>query len=156
QNPGRTQEDRGGWQRFPSNSDRGSRSDSSSGRGDRGDSGGSKPPLELHRPIVTPRNDSRGDSRNDQRYTPPPARMPDTHNEQPRYTPALRGRRRRTTSSLGTLLLRQGVSRLATRRLPVVEGQSRLATRRLRHILSTVAVPLHPHRMAGRAIEAVI
>ena len=85
--------DSGGWQKFPSNSDRGSRAnDSSSNRGnDRVDQGGGKPPLELHRPIVTPRqdtnNDSRGNNRgNDSRYSPPPQRTPEVHNE-PRYTP---------------------------------------------------------------------
>jgi len=71
-----------------------------------------------------------------------------------------RVRRRCITSSLATRLLRQGASRLATRRLRGVDGRSRLATRRLR-ILSMVAVPVHrtvvhPHRIAGRAIEAVI
>jgi hypothetical protein len=99
----RTQ-DSGGWQKFPSNSDGGSRTnDSSSNRGnDRVDQGGSKPPLELHRPIVTPRqsdnsNDSRGNNRgndsrgndsrgNGSRYSPPPQRTPEVHNE-PRYTP---------------------------------------------------------------------
>jgi hypothetical protein len=87
-------QDNGGWQKFPSNSDRGSRAnDSPSTRGnDRVDQGGSKPPLELHRPIVTPRqsdnsNDSRGNNRgNDSRYSPPPQRTPEVHNE-PRYTP---------------------------------------------------------------------
>jgi hypothetical protein len=87
-------QDSGGWQKFPSNSDRGSRAnDSPSNRGnDRVNQGGSKPPLELHRPIVTPRepnnsnnrgNDNRG---NDSRYSPPPQRTPEVHNE-PRYTP---------------------------------------------------------------------
>lgn len=89
----RTQ-DSGGWQKFPSNSDRGSRpNDSPSNRGnDRVNQGGGKPPLELHRPIVTPRqsdnsNDSRGNNRgNDSRYSPPPQRTPEVHSE-PRYTP---------------------------------------------------------------------
>jgi hypothetical protein len=87
-------QDNGGWQKFPSNSDRGARAnDSTSNRGnDRVDQGGSKPPLELHRPIVTPRqsdnsNDSRGNNRgNDSRYSPPPQRTPEVHNE-PRYSP---------------------------------------------------------------------
>ncbi len=84
------QEDRGGWQRFPSNSnnnDRGPRSnDSQVNRNERGESGGgSKPPLDLHRPIVTPRQDSRPDTRNDQGYRPPSSRMPDTRND--RYSP---------------------------------------------------------------------
>jgi hypothetical protein len=89
----RTQ-DSGGWQKFPSSSDRGSKAnDSTSNRGnDRVDQGGGKPPLELHRPIVTPRqsdnsNDSRGNNRgNDSRYSPPPQRAPEVHSE-PRYTP---------------------------------------------------------------------
>jgi hypothetical protein len=86
----RTQ-DNGGWQKFPSNSDRSRTNDSTSNRGnDRVDQGG-KPPLELHRPIVTPRqdsNDSRGnDNRgNGSRYSPPPQRTPEVHNE-PRYSP---------------------------------------------------------------------
>ena len=81
----RTQ-DSGGWQKFPSNSDRGA----TSNRGN--EQGGGKPPLELHRPIVTPRqsdnsNDSRGNNRgNDSRYSPPPQRTPEVHSE-PRYTP---------------------------------------------------------------------
>jgi len=90
--PSRTQEDRSGWQKFPANNssnDRGTRSiDSPATRNDRvnsGDrSGGSKPPLELHRPIVTPRQP---DVRNQERTTPPPpARTPEVHNE-PRYSP---------------------------------------------------------------------
>ncbi len=94
----RTQ-DSGGWQKFPSNSDHGSRAnDSPSNRGnDRVDQGGSKPPLELHRPIVTPRESNNGNNRgndnrgndshgNDSRYSPPPQRTPEVHNE-PRYTP---------------------------------------------------------------------
>jgi hypothetical protein len=85
QTPVRTQDDRsGGWQRFPQNSDRGVKpSDVPATRNDRTDpSGGSKPPLELHRPIVTPRQP---EIRNDQR-TPPPTRTPDVRNE-PRYSP---------------------------------------------------------------------
>jgi hypothetical protein len=84
------QEERGGWQRFPSNSnnnDRGARSnDSPVNRNERGEAGGySKPPLDLHRPIVTPRQDSRPDTRNDQGYRPSPSRTPDTRND--RYSP---------------------------------------------------------------------
>ncbi|HEY2116293.1 MAG TPA: DUF6600 domain-containing protein [Candidatus Angelobacter sp.] len=87
-------QDSGGWQKFPSNSDRGSgTNNSTSNRGnDRVNQGGGKPPLELHRPIVTPRqsdnsNDSRGNNRgNDSRYSPPPQRTPEVHNE-PRYSP---------------------------------------------------------------------
>jgi hypothetical protein len=88
----RTQ-DSGGWHKFPSNSDRGSRTNDSSNRGnDRVDQGGSKPPLELHRPIVTPRQSDNGNNRgndnrgNDSRYSPPPQRTPEVHNE-PRYNP---------------------------------------------------------------------
>ena len=88
----RTQ-DSGGWQKFPSNSDRGSRTNDSSNRGnDRVDQGGSKPPLELHRPIVTPRQSDNGNNRgsdnrgSDSRYSPPPQRTPEVHNE-PRYNP---------------------------------------------------------------------
>src|SRR4029077_1440761 len=90
--PSRTQEDHGGWQKFPANNannDRGTRSnDSPATRTDRVNSGdrpgGSKPPLELHRPIVTPRQP---DVRNQERSTPPPpARTPEVHNE-PRYSP---------------------------------------------------------------------
>jgi len=104
----RTQ-DSGGWQKFPSNSDRGSRTNDSSNRGnDRVDQGGSKPPLELHRPIVTPRqsdngnnrgNDNRGnDNRgNDSRYSPPPQRTPEVHNE-PRYNPPPSSRNDRSYS----------------------------------------------------------
>src|SRR5262249_60618039 len=59
QKPARTQEERGGPQHFPSNTDPGSPRDSSSGRSDRRDSGGSKPPLALDRPTRTPRKRSR-------------------------------------------------------------------------------------------------
>jgi hypothetical protein len=89
----RTQ-DSGGWQKFPSNSDRGAGSTSNRGN-DHVDQGGSKPPLELHRPIVTPRqsdngnnrgNDNRGNDNRGPRYSPPPQRTPEVHNE-PRYNP---------------------------------------------------------------------
>ena len=94
--------DSGGWQKFPSNSDRGAGSSSNRGN-DRVDQGGSKPPLELHRPIVTPRqsdnsNDSRGNNRgNDSRYSPPPQRTPEVHNE-PRYNPPPSSRNDRSYS----------------------------------------------------------
>lgn len=85
----RTQEDRG-WQRFPQNNDRGPKpSDVPANRNDRIDpngSGGSKPPLELHRPIVTPRQP---DVRNEQHSMPPPSQTPEVHSE-PRYTPPQR------------------------------------------------------------------
>lgn len=91
-----TQEDRN-WQRFPSNSDHSARpGDSSANRNDRIDTnpGGSKPPLELHRPIVTPRQP---EVRNEQRNAPPPSRTPEVYNaprsspptqrNEPRYSP---------------------------------------------------------------------
>src|SRR5215472_3180959 len=88
-----------GWQRFPTNTDRenndrgnndrqnndrqnndrGARSNDSPAN--RGDYGG-KPPLDLHRPIVTTRDDSRSGSRNDQGYRPSPSRTPDMRNDQ--------------------------------------------------------------------------
>ena len=108
----RTQDDRGGWQRFPSNSDHGSRpSDMPANRNDRTDSadrgGNSKPPLELHRPIVTPRQpEVRDMPRNN---TPPPARTPEVRNEprysppqqrsEPRYTPPQRSESRSSSPS---------------------------------------------------------
>jgi hypothetical protein len=85
----RTQDDRS-WQRFPQNNDRGPKpSDVPANRNDRVDpngASGSKPPLELHRPIVTPRQP---EVMNQQNSTPPPARTPEVHNE-PRYTPPQR------------------------------------------------------------------
>ncbi|MBZ5508164.1 MAG: FecR domain-containing protein [Acidobacteriia bacterium] len=91
----RTQEDRG-WQRFPQNqnNDRGPKpSDLPANRNDRIDpsgSSGSKPPLELHRPIVTPRQpDVRPNVRNEQHSTPLPSQTPEVHSE-PRYTPPQR------------------------------------------------------------------
>jgi hypothetical protein len=95
----------GGWQKFPSSADHGSNSgsgpdhssavDHGSGPGisaadrvdhaSRGNSGGnSRPPLDLHRPIVTPREQPGNSSpaqRNEPRYNPPAQ-----HNE-PRYNP---------------------------------------------------------------------
>jgi FecR protein len=75
-----TQEDRG-WQHFPAN---GSGRDSSMGRTD---SGGGKPPLELHRPIVTPREDTRSTPREEPRTYSPPPRPSETRTAEPRYTP---------------------------------------------------------------------
>lgn len=106
------QEDRS-WQRFPSNNDRGGRpNDSTVNRGD----SGSKPPLELHRPIVTPRQDSRPDNRND-RYSPPsrgdsgrynpPSRgdsghySPPSRSSSPRYSPPSRSEHSNSSSSHG-------------------------------------------------------
>jgi hypothetical protein len=66
----------GGWQRFPANNDRGARP---ADPGNRTDSGGGKPPLELHRPVVTPRQP---DTRNNE-----PSRAPDVHS-QPSYSPS--------------------------------------------------------------------
>jgi Family of unknown function (DUF6600) len=97
----------GGWQKFPSNGDRGSSAghgsaqdhssvvDHGSGPGisaadrvdhtSQGSSGGnSRPPLDLHRPIVTPREQPGNSSpaqRGEPRYNPPAQ-----HNE-PRYNP---------------------------------------------------------------------
>jgi len=95
----------GGWQKFPSGGDHGSDSgrgsdhssvvDHGSGPGisaadrvdhaSQGNSGGnSRPPLDLHRPIVTPREQPGNSSpaqRNEPRYNPPAQ-----HNE-PRYNP---------------------------------------------------------------------
>ncbi|HET9284302.1 MAG TPA: DUF6600 domain-containing protein [Candidatus Angelobacter sp.] len=97
QNAGQ-QNERGGWQRFPSNEDRGARpNDTPTTRNDRVDSSGSdKPPLELHRPIVTPRQDSRPDTRNDQGYRPPPESRGNDRYSPPsrsndRYSPPSRG-----------------------------------------------------------------
>jgi hypothetical protein len=84
----------GGWQKFPSNADHGSTQDHSSpvdhGSGpgisaadrvdhaSQGNSGGnSRPPLDLHRPIVTPRDQPSNQPRNS---------SPAQHNE-PRYNP---------------------------------------------------------------------
>jgi hypothetical protein len=86
----RTQENHG-WQRFPQNNDHGLKpSDVPANRNDRidrtdsGASSGSKPPLELHRPIVTPRQP---EVRNEQQHSmPPPSQTPQVHNE-PRYSP---------------------------------------------------------------------
>jgi len=91
----------GGWQKFPSRSDNGSAQDHGSvidhGSGpgisaaDRVDhasqgnsSGNSRPPLDLHRPIVTPREqpgNATPAQRSEPRYNPPAQ-----HNE-PRYNP---------------------------------------------------------------------
>ncbi|HKV95855.1 MAG TPA: DUF6600 domain-containing protein [Candidatus Angelobacter sp.] len=92
------QNERGGWQRFPSNNDRGTRSnDAPMTRNNRVDSSGSgKPPLELHRPIVTPRQDSRPDMRNDQGYRPPPESRGND-----RYSPPSRGNDRYSPPSRG-------------------------------------------------------
>ncbi|HEY1524980.1 MAG TPA: DUF6600 domain-containing protein [Candidatus Angelobacter sp.] len=65
----------GGWQRFPSNSDHASTPQAT--RNDQGGNGGSKPPLELHRPIVTPREPNGNSSpspRSEPRYNPPSPR----------------------------------------------------------------------------------
>jgi hypothetical protein len=79
-----------GDQRFPSNTDRGSHpSDlpaNRSGRIEPGDrSGGSKPPLDLNRPIVTPRQSETHMER--RTSSPPSQRMPEVHNE-PRSSPS--------------------------------------------------------------------
>jgi hypothetical protein len=100
QTPGRS-DDRGGWQRFPSNSDHGARPTGTPANDSSDRSGGnSKPPLELHRPIVTPRQP---ETRNEPRYTPPPPSRTDTRSE-PRYTPppAPRSEPRYTPSPSGS------------------------------------------------------
>jgi hypothetical protein len=111
----------GGWQKFPSSADHGSNSgrgsdhssavDHGSGPGisaadrvDRtsqgGSGGNSRPPLDLHRPIVTPREQPDNSSpaqRNEPRYNPPAQ-----HNE-PRYNPpAPRGESRGSYSGSGS------------------------------------------------------
>jgi uncharacterized protein DUF6600/FecR-like protein len=115
----------GGWQKFPSSADHGSSSgrgsdhssvvDHGSGPGisaadrvDRtsqgGSGGNSRPPLDLHRPIVTPREqpgsqprNSSPAQRNEPRYNPPAQ-----HNE-PRYNPpAPRGESRGSYSGSGS------------------------------------------------------
>jgi hypothetical protein len=101
------QRDRGGWSKFGPPSGRSTTSAIDSGRVGQtpssttgsngrqaGDQGASKPPLELHRPIVTPRQP---EVRNEQRNTPPPSRTPDVRNQPrssgpqqrsaPRYSP---------------------------------------------------------------------
>jgi hypothetical protein len=73
----------GGWQRFPSNSDHASTPQT--GGNDRSGNGGSKPPLELHRPIVTPREPNGNSSpspRSEPRYNPPSPRN-DTRGSSP-------------------------------------------------------------------------
>jgi hypothetical protein len=84
--PSHTSQNNGGWQKFPSGGDHGPSAGSSSGnRNDHaaqgGSGGNSKPPLELHRPIVTPReqpgSEPRNSSpapRNEPRYNPAPQR----------------------------------------------------------------------------------
>jgi hypothetical protein len=76
QTPRNTNEDRGGWQHFPSNG--GSRNDGSTN---------SKPPLELHRPIVTPRNDSQPGGIDTRSSSAQPPYSPTPQREEPRYTP---------------------------------------------------------------------
>lgn len=81
--PSTSTAERGTWQRFPSGS--GGRQDESaraSGR-DRSSDRQSKPPLELNKPIVTPR------SAPETRSAPPMARTPDVRNE-PRSMPEMR------------------------------------------------------------------
>ncbi len=98
----------GGWQRFPSNADRGVQGPQSSG--DRPGIG-SKPPLELHRPIVTPRDTYPGSEpryspspRSEPRYSPPPQSesprySPPPRSESPRYSPPSRSESRGNSSS---------------------------------------------------------
>jgi hypothetical protein len=115
QTPGHS-DDRGGWQRFPSNSDRNSRSGSGNQGNDSAErsGGNNKQPLDLHRQVVTPkppeprtmpsprsepqytpsprsepRNEPRYSppSRSEPRYTPPPSSQ---RSDQPRYSPPAR------------------------------------------------------------------
>jgi hypothetical protein len=81
-----TPESAGGWQKFPSNADHSSSAGNpSANRNDHaaqgGSGGNSKPPLELHRPIVTPRETPASEPRNsspaqrsEPRYNPPAPR----------------------------------------------------------------------------------
>lgn len=87
-----TQESGGGWQKFPSSADHSSGVEHGSGPGisaadrvdhaSQGNSGGnSRPPLDLHRPIVTPREQPNSQPRNsspaqrsEPRYNPPAPR----------------------------------------------------------------------------------
>ena len=76
--------ERGSWQRFPSGSS-GAQDDSARASGrDRSGERQSKPPLELNKPIVTPR--SAPETR-----TPPPSRMPETRSEPRMSPPSSRG-----------------------------------------------------------------
>ncbi len=98
--------DRGGWTKFSTPAGRPVSGEGASGgspaehRGGQGLSSGSasKPPLELNKPIVTPRQDGRytppasssaAESRHDsQRYTPPtPSYAPESRHDSQRYTP---------------------------------------------------------------------
>jgi hypothetical protein len=81
----------GGWQRFPSSSDRSPRMDAPVNRNDRPDNASSrptsKPRLDFDKPIVTPR--STPAVRTEPRREPSPSaspRMPEVRNE-PRYSP---------------------------------------------------------------------
>ena len=81
-----TPESGGGWQKFPSNADHSSSAGNPSANrndhaGQSGSGGNSKPPLELHRPIVTPRETPASEPRNsspaqrsEPRYNPPAPR----------------------------------------------------------------------------------
>jgi hypothetical protein len=88
----------GGWQRFPANN--GGGRDSSVNRTDSG--GGNKPPLDLHRPIVTPRDESpRNTQREEPRYNPPSSSRDESprggyspRSESPRYSPPSRSESR--------------------------------------------------------------
>jgi hypothetical protein len=100
QQPGRTQQsapdprgrsaESGGWQRFPSSSERSPRMDAPANRNDRPDNASrpaSKPRLDFDKPIVTPR--STPAVRTEPRREPSPSaspRMPEVRNE-PRYSP---------------------------------------------------------------------
>jgi len=67
--PSHAPEHSGGWQKFPSSADRGSGAgnppvDRTDRSAQNGSGGNSKPPLELHRPIVMPREQPGGEPRN--------------------------------------------------------------------------------------------
>ncbi len=76
-----TPENHGSWQRFPSNTDR--------------SGGGSKPPLDLNRPIVTPRQT---DTRMERSTSIPSQRSAEVHNE-PRSSPSYSHSDSRSTPS---------------------------------------------------------
>jgi len=104
--------DSGGWNKFGTPTGRTTGSASESGRVDQtpssatrsngrqaGDQGGSKPPLDLHRPIVTPRQP---EVRNEQRNMPPPSRTPDVRNQPRSSQPQQRSESRQSQRSSGS------------------------------------------------------
>ena len=81
----RSQEESGSnWHHYPTPaSNNGTRANDS--QSSRGENGGSKPPLELHRPIVTPRQQP--DTRGSDRSAPPSSSRPSEGHSAPRYSP---------------------------------------------------------------------